>query len=356
MLIDASVHPVVETADQLRDYMDMPWKKRVFSPVHRYSYSSPASEFWEPARTGHGLPGSDVGHAAQTLFDDNRVDVAVLLPLTRGINMDSAVSTAVCAATNDWLADVWLGSANEHGRFKGTIRVNPRDPKGAEAEIKRWADHPHMVQVGVPTMALAPYGEPQYAPIWEAAAAAGLPVAVHVDGGSGLEFPTSPVGSFNSHIEWSTFMSANGVYHLASLIVHGVFERVPELRFVFADGGIDLAVPMIWRMIADYRAGTDLHPWSQKSPPDYLRPHVRFVSNRMEGPTESADWAQWLQVTDATNLLLYGSDYPHWTYALPAALEDAGDARERILGANAAAFYPRLDAADRETTQEGSPA
>jgi predicted TIM-barrel fold metal-dependent hydrolase len=342
MLIDASVHPSVRRGDDLREYMEMPFKKRVFSPVHRYAYSSPKSEYHEPARPADGLPGSDVGLTEEQLFERAGVDRAILVPLTRGMNMDSSVSSAVCGATNLWLADTWLGSANDHGRFKGTIRVNPRDADHAVDEIARWADHPHMVQVGVPMAALGPYGEPSYFRIWQAAAAAHLPVVVHLDGGSGIEFPSSPVGNFRLHVEYSAFGSYSFAYHLASLIMHGVFDRLEDLVFVFGDGGIDLAMPMVWRLIADWRSGTDDHPWARQSPPSYLRDHVRFVSSRMEGPPRPEQQARWIELTDAEHLLLYGSSYPLWSYAPPSSLALEDGPRERILGANAAAIYRGL--------------
>ncbi len=38
-----------------------------------------------------------------------------------------------------------------------------------------------------------------YLPVWEAAAAARMPVAVHLDGGAGADFPPSPVGYVRQH-------------------------------------------------------------------------------------------------------------------------------------------------------------
>ena len=107
----------------------------------------------------------------------------VLLPLTRGLHPNVNLATAICAATNAWLADRYLAT---DPRLYGTIRVEPRDPIAAVAEIERWAGHPQIVQVGVPTQSLSPYGSPAYLPIWRDAAARGLPIAVHTDGGSGV--------------------------------------------------------------------------------------------------------------------------------------------------------------------------
>ena len=123
---------------------------------------------------------------ARHLFDDNGADYAILNPLTRGNIADYLLNSRICAAVNDWLLDRWL-DPDTSNRFRGTIRVNPEDVRGAVAEIERLADHPKMVQVGVPMQSREPYGKPMFEPIWEAAAAHGLPVAVHINGGNGVD-------------------------------------------------------------------------------------------------------------------------------------------------------------------------
>ena len=107
---------------------------------------------------------------ARHLFDENGADYAILNPLTRGNIADYLLNSRICAAVNDWLLDRWL-DPDTSDRFRGTIRVNPEDVKGAVAEIERLADHPKMVQVGVPMQSREPYGKPMFEPIWEAAAA-----------------------------------------------------------------------------------------------------------------------------------------------------------------------------------------
>ena len=51
------------------------------------------------------------------------------------------------ATYNDWLADVWLGDNNWHGRWRGAISVTAQDPGQAAREIERWAGHPYMAEV-----------------------------------------------------------------------------------------------------------------------------------------------------------------------------------------------------------------
>ena len=154
------------------------------------------------------------------------MDYAILNPLTRGNIADYLLNSRICAAVNDWLLDRWL-EPDTTGRFLGTIRVNPEDVRGAVAEIERLADHPKMVQVGVPLQSREPYGKPMFEPIWEAAAAHGLPVAVHINGGNGVDHAPTFAGHAYTYPGYAAFMPLNSFVHLATLIIEGMFGRHP---------------------------------------------------------------------------------------------------------------------------------
>ena len=110
------------------------------------------------------------------------------------------------------------------------------------------ADHPRVVQIGVPLQSRELYGKPQFWPLWEAAVDAGLPVAVHIEVGSGIGFTPTPSGNTRTYEQYVSFMALNYLYHLMNMIAEGVFERMPALKFVWADGAADLLTPFIWRM------------------------------------------------------------------------------------------------------------
>ncbi len=202
-------------------------------------------------------------------------DFAILNPLTRGNIADYLLNSRICAAVNDWLLDRWL-EPDATGRFLGTIRVNPEDVKGAVEEIERLAGHPKMVQVGVPMQSREPYGKPMFEPIWEAAAAHGLPVAVHINGGNGVDYAPTFAGHAYTYPGYAAFMPLNSFVHLATLIIEGMFGRHPDLRFVFADGGYDLLTPLMWRLDTFWMSMRDQTPWVDRYPSEYLPDHVRF--------------------------------------------------------------------------------
>lgn len=332
-LIDASAHPTMRRSDDIRDYMPQPFVHYQIPNPDRYFYPAPKSDYLDIAWGQEGTaPGSDPTRTADYLFGDLGVDIAILVPLTRGLLPDVDLSSAICRATNDWLADIWLGSTNKDHRFKGSIRVNPRDPVEAVREIARWKQHPDIVQVAVPLESHQPYGKREFFSIWEAAAEADWPVAVHSDGGTGIELFPSPVGYFHHYIEYASFLPYNGFYHLTSFIAEGVFERLPNLRVVFGDGMGDIVNPLIWRMDSMWHAIRDRTPWVQLSPTEYLLRSVRFCARADEGPTSADQIRPYWAVNHVRDLQMYASNYPF------SPLLQASEATNRIDKADAGQF------------------
>lgn len=342
LTIDACAHPMMRSSDDVRDYLAEPFRRQGFPNLQRYFYPSPEREFLAHSwPEGGGAPGSDPNLFAEHLFGDLGIDRAVLVPLTRGILPDVDLASAICSATNDWLADVWLSAGNSHGRFSGTIRVNPSDPAEAVREINRWRDNPHIVQVAVPLEAHQPYGKRELFPIWEAASQQGLAIAIHADGGTGTELFPSPVGYFQHYVEYISFLPLVNFYHIASFVAEGVFERLPSLRVVIADGMGDTIWPLIWRMDSVWKAIRDRTPWVERAPSDYVRNHVRFCASASEGPTDASENPRYWAANDVAAVQMYASNYPSSLFLRPDDALDGIDPneREQFLGTNAAHLY-----------------
>jgi predicted TIM-barrel fold metal-dependent hydrolase len=340
--VDASVHPNFPSSDDIRDYLRPPWRNRGISGVEKSYYAAPGGDYGPGLNTGADLPASDPKLVSRRLFDEQGLDAAVLLPIGRGMNPDRRLVSAVCAAINDWQAERWLAEGNPHGRFRGSVRVNPADADGAIREIERWADHPLMVQIVIPIESREPYGKPQFWPIWEAAARYRLPVATHIDGGVGADSPPTLAGSPRTHAMFAALAPLNAYFHLFSLIAEGVFERFADLVFVFGDGGGDFLTPLVWRYDSFYRANRDqVAAWSPQSGSAYLADHVRFLTSRCEGPPTPTAASGWYDYNDVASLLMYASHYPNWSLDTPdrGMVGLADDQRERVFGANAADLY-----------------
>lgn len=338
--VDACVTPMMRSADELREYLDLPWRIMAFPGPEDYDHVGVRPPYAEPPEDGT-LPASDPDLVHRRTAVDNDMDVVVLVPRTRGLLPNLDLAAEICAATNRWLVERWLDGPHS-ATFRGTIRVDPRDPLRAVAEMERWAEHPRMVQVGVPTQAVAPYGHRQHLPVWEAASALGLPVVVAADGGSGVHFHPTLAGRAKYHFEKEVLYPANFAFHLASLLAEGVFERFSDLRVVFADGGHDMLPPILWRLHKDWRGNRPEVPWIRREPGEYLGPHVRFCTEGLGGPPPpGAARDFWLRLGLADRVLLYASRYPHWATRDAAATTEGMEATTAaaVLGGNAAALY-----------------
>jgi predicted TIM-barrel fold metal-dependent hydrolase len=189
-----------------------------------------------------------------------------------------------------------------------------------------------------------PYGKPMFEPIWEAAAAHRLPVAVHINGGNGVDYPPTFAGHAHTYPGYAAFMPLNYFVHLATLIVEGTFGRHPGLKFVFADGGYDILTPLMWRLDTFWLSMRDQTPWVDRYPSEYLPAHVRFCSSAFDGPTDAGQMQRWMEFSAKADLLMYGSSYPHWSTSSPEVMAadlkgiDAAQ-RDKVLWRNANELY-----------------
>jgi predicted TIM-barrel fold metal-dependent hydrolase len=340
-VIDASVHVFCQSNKDLRqNFMREPFRSRGFPDYEMDWYGAPGGEYVKGS-TGpdRQYPGSVPELAAEELFDRRGVDVAILHPMTRGIMPDRHLGTAIASGHNEMMVTRWLDG--EFGdRFRGTIRVNPSDIAGALREIDKYKDHPRVVQIGVPLQSGDLYGKPQFWPLWEAAVSAGLPVAVHIEVGSGVSAAPTPSGNTRTYEQYLGFMALNYLYHLMNMIAEGVFERLPDLKFVWADGAADLLTPFIWRMDCFGRPHLEQTPWAPKMPSDYLPGHVFFVQGDLDGPGDAPFASEWAGFTGKDDMTMFGSSYPHWQcneLMVPASY--TAEQRDKLCWRNAAELY-----------------
>jgi predicted TIM-barrel fold metal-dependent hydrolase len=347
--VDACVHPMPVTSHEIRDYMPKPWSTFPLPSIHRYILPAPTGRppfgEWSGRRSQPGTSAHVGPDDVRRFLAGSGADVAVLLPLTRGLLANVSLGNEVCAATNRWTSERWTG-AGTGVDLRGSIRVNPGDPDGAVRELERWADDPTMVQVAVPLEAHQPYGHRAYRRIWEAAAAHHLPVAIYPDCGMGTDFYPTATGYPRLFEEFAVLNPLNFVFHLTSFIAEGVFAALPDLRIVFPAGGHDVLVPLMWRMDIDWPSSRTEAPWVTELPSRYLARHVRFCTNRLEGPGDiGADGEAWNRLSRAADFLLFASNFPHWSGGGTAEQiggHVAAAERERITSGNAFDFYARL--------------
>jgi len=322
--------------------MPMPFRDR-YRGERRAFYNNPVHGSRLDSRPADGSPaGSDPDMLRAQLIDEYGVAYAILISRTFcNIHPDPDYAAAIASAFNRWQAETWLGEYNDHGAFKGSITIAQQDPAQAVEEIERWAGHPHIVQATMDSGARIPFGQRYYYPIYEACERHGLPLSIH-PGTEGMGINHQPTPGWPTHyIEWHSLMSLSFQAHLTSFLTEGVFERFPNLRVVFVEGGVAWLAPLMWRLDSYWKALRSEVPWVKQPPSHYLRDHVRLGTQPLERPDDDRHLLALFDMMDAERLLMFSSDYPHWDFDSPtrAFPRLSDEAHEAIFSGNARALY-----------------
>jgi uncharacterized protein len=346
-VVDADVHPVPKQG-VLVDYIPEPWRSKFFlnrkvgeqiyydAPDYAHSKAMRADTFPPDGE----FPGSDPDMTFRQLVMDAGVDIAILEPLY-GFSRLPETTAALAVATNDWQAQHWLDSRNNwHERWRGSISAPIEQPDTAVREIEKWAGHPYIAQILIAAEPRPSWGDPRYDPIWAAATKHDITVSCHLGRGEYETLPIPPVGFPSYNHDFMVTYSLLAANQVMSLIFDGVFDRFPTLRIVFVEHAFSWILPLMWRMDAIYEARKSWLDIKRK-PSEYVKDHIKFTTQPLDYPEDKTQLTRALEWMEADKILLYSSDYPHWTYDDPRWLVRhlPEHAREAIMFRNGIATY-----------------
>ena len=344
---DCDIHPARRSDKDLYPYLEKRWIEhlQLFGARPRQAYQNgPAypkgqpnaarRDAWPPG----GKPGSDLPFLREQLLDANNCVLGILN--ATGDNGQSyqnrEFGAAICHAMNEWLIHEWL---DPEPRLKGSLVVPYEDADAAVQEIERYAGDPRFVQVLMLNRTSEPAGQKRYWKIYEAAAAASLPVGVHAFGFGG--HASSGSGWPSYYIEDMVGHAQSCQAFVASMVIEGVFARLPNLKLVMIEGGFAWLPPLAWRLDKLWHRLKVETPHLTRLPSEYIRDQLWLTTQPMEEPThrphvlDAIDWIGW-------DRLLFATDYPHWDYDDPAQVLPMPIAEEKKRGFflnNAVALY-----------------
>lgn len=339
-VVDADVHPTPR-AGELDPFIPEPFRSRFAargdgagSPVY---YDAPGYDqaFAMRADTfpaDGNFAGSDPDLTFRQLIMEAGSDIAILGPTNGSPGQTEEEIHALAVATNLWQDRCWLDRTNNrHERYRGSIVAAVEAPELAAREIETWAGHPYFCQVLINAEPRPAWGDPRYDPIWAAAVRHGIPVACHLGRGRYNELPMSPVGFMTYNHDLMVSYSMLAANQVMSLVFDGVFDRFPELRIVFIEHAFTWILPLMWRMDAMYDAHGVPETGVRRRPSEYVRDHIRFTTQPLDYPEDKLELSNALEWMAADRLLLFSSDYPHWTFDdpqwvakhIPAPMRDA---------------------------------
>ncbi len=323
-VVDADVHPVPRR-EEFVEYIPEPQRSTFFkrtesrdpgvydAPDYAHAHAMRLDAFPEDG----GFPGSDPEMAFRHVIMEAGCDIGILEPLG-GFHLLPENTQASTTATNHWQMNHWLDSkTNWHERWRGSICVAIEDPAAAVDEIEHWAGHPYLVQVMIHAEPRPSWGHPKYDPIWEAATRHNLPVTCHLGRGSYELMPMSPVGFPSYNHDFMVTYSLLAANQVMSLIFDGVFERFPTLQIVLVEHAYSWILPLMARMDAVYEGRKGDLPDLKRKPSDYVKDHIWFSTQPLDYPEDRNELRKALEWMEADRILLFSTDYPHWTFDDP---------------------------------------
>ncbi|MBO0712202.1 MAG: amidohydrolase [Acetobacteraceae bacterium] len=347
--VDCDVHPYVRSSTDLDEFLSERWRKHrasigvrsraALANSPQYFRLSPGTGMRRDAWPPDGShPGADLDFMREQLLDKFGAAYGMMLPLIGRCSDERNVEfgAALCNAVNDWQANVW---SNAEPRLKASVQVTAEWSEAAVAEIERRAGDRRFAQVMIPPRGLEPLGRRRYWPILEAAAQNGFPVALHLGGTSGHASTGGGWPSFYHEEHHSYVQSMEAL--TASLVIEGVFERIPNLRVVLVEGGFAWLPSLCWRLDKHWKRLHDEVPHLKRLPSEYVRDHIWVTTQPIEEPERPDDllatfeWIGWDRV-------MFSTDYPHWDqddprYAIKAPLPE--EFRRKLFRDNAMALY-----------------
>jgi predicted TIM-barrel fold metal-dependent hydrolase len=345
--VDSDIHNDLPSLRELKPFLASQWHPWLEGggpgQPARYWANQGSGRMDDSVNEADGLCAGDPEWVIDKLMRKYRIDIGILTGTLRpGIQHNARLWSALVSAYNDWTLERWV---RPYDYFKGSIFVAAQDPEAAAAEIHRLGDDPGMVQVFLTSASRDPYGQKRYWPIYRAAVEHGLPMATHPFMDVGNTGPQTGVGWYTSFLEHHTDHSQAFMAQSISLIVEGVFEEFPTLKFALVEGGLGWAPYVAGRLDRLYPALKREVPHLKRLPSEYLREHVYFSTQPIEEPLDPAHLQQILRMAGADRRVMFASDYPHWDFDNPLTVLHAlsPELRRRICVDNVLDCYgPRL--------------
>jgi uncharacterized protein len=275
-------------------------------------------------------------------MDSEGIDAAVLYPSV-GLNFwaveDPGTAVALARAYNDWLASY---CAAEPARLHGAAMLPFQDPAAAVEELRR-----AHTELGFPAAFVRPnpcrhrsISHHAYEPVWEAAESLGVTIGIH-EGSSNTIETLGDGRPFNPLILHAVSHAFEQMLACAQLMVFGVMERHPDLRFVFLEAGGGWAPYWLYRLDEQLHGFGGFCP-ELRRPPSECFARQCWVSFEVDEPTLPA-----LTPFVGEDRIVWGSDYPHHDATFPGAVKELREViaplpevvQAKILGLNAADLY-----------------
>jgi aminocarboxymuconate-semialdehyde decarboxylase len=261
------------------------WKDEVF-------FRAVESDLWDPDRRLE-----DCGA--------HRVDVQVLstVPVMFGYWAKGEDALDLARFLNEHIAGC---VARYPTRFIGLGTVPMQAPVLAADELERCMKELGLagIEVGSHVGAHNLHDE-IFDPLWETADRLGAAVFVHPWDMMGMDtMPRMPNGDWHLWLPWLVSMPAETSRAACSLVMGGVLDRYPNIRFLFAHGG-GAFLPTMGRIKHGFEVRPDLCQTHTTTPPDAYLDRMYF-----DALVHDPDVLEFMLKKTTADRIALGTDYP----------------------------------------------
>jgi predicted TIM-barrel fold metal-dependent hydrolase len=351
LLISADCH-AGGSLEQYREYLDPAyvddfdaWRQRYSNPFRDLQRGG-RTRNWDTDRRSRELEADGV--VGEVLFPNT---VPPFFPTGAVIARPPTAATferrlAGIRAHNRWLADFCAAAP---GRRAGIGQIFLNDVDEAVADVRWVREHGLTGGVLLPgrpdDTELPPLWDESYDPLWSACEDLDVPITHHSGQGS-PDYGKSTTAGVMWIVETSWFSHRP----LWQLIMGGVFERHPRLRFVLTESGCSW-IPDTLRMLDSFHAEMASGRIGELKYTDdqrlSLRPSEYFARNCFVGVSFPSPNEARAMRTVGLDRVMWGSDYPHHestypytTLGLRRAFSDWEPAEiRRVTSENVARLY-----------------
>jgi uncharacterized protein len=326
LVVDADAH-YLEPIAEVAEFIDGPWRERLLG-------ADPAK--WLPVGLGDRMlagrirrDGMDYGYGygvqdaggIRDVMGQIGIDAAILVPNKIVTLGHVTVRDLVNALNQGFIRYMLERVVNPAEGVYTMVVAGWQDPAASAELIDEVAAHPGIAGVVMMTAgAIPPLGDVVYDPVFEAAQRNDLPLVFH--GSPGLNLVEgADYAQFQRLIESHSlgFMVSNQI-QLTSLILQGVPERFPDLKFVFQESGLFWVPMMQYRLDEYFLKRRSEAPLLKALPSEYIRDRFYFGTQPIEAPKNQKHLEMVFEAANGYEHFIFCSDYPHFDYDDPSAI------------------------------------
>ncbi|MGG1659899.1 amidohydrolase family protein [Brevibacillus sp. NRS-1366] len=267
------------------------------------------------------------------------IDYNIVFPtdlLTLGVHPDSEIEVAIAFGFARWMTEEVLP---QNDAIKTMLYLPFSNPEACVKIVKEFGGKRGVVGFLVTSLRYQPVHHNSYMPLYKLLEDMGQPLAFHTVS-HWMERPFQQLNRFLS--AHALGFPLYNMIQATNLIINGIPERFPDLKFIFIEAGVSWIPFLMMRLDTDYLYRQSDAPFLTKKPSEYMK-NFYFTSQPLEYTDNVNMMKEIFSMFDAENQLLYASDYPHQDFDTPASIYDlpflSQSAKRKILGGNALKFF-----------------